>query len=33
MSLKIGVMMKMTNDEKYWFTKDKIDKIAQFTII
>ena len=29
MNLKIGEMKKMNNDdEKYWFTKDKIDRIA-----
>ena len=27
MSLKIGEITKDGNDEKYWFTKDKIDKI------
>jgi dimeric dUTPase (all-alpha-NTP-PPase superfamily) len=28
MNLKIGEMKKTTDDEKYWFTKDKIDKIS-----
>ena len=28
MSLRIGKMKIDTNDEKYWFTKDKINKIA-----
>ena len=27
MILKIGVMMRIKMTEKYWFTKDKIDKI------
>ena len=28
MNLKIGIMKTNDDDEKYWFTKDKIDKIA-----
>ena len=27
MNLKIGEMKKDQDDEKYWFTKDKVDKI------
>ena len=28
MNLKIGAMKTSQSDEKYWFTKDKIDRIA-----
>ena len=29
MNLKIGVMNENQDDEKYWFTKDKINKIEK----
>ena len=33
MNLMIGKMMMNKNDEKYWFTKDKIDTISRMSII